>query len=116
VLESGPYTDLSSPFAPLQLLSPIPTSFIAQRLQVMSRRVMNSLLRIRSPDDMNIHLRDGPMMAALLQRLCSVSVESHSQSSEMPRVTKRAIIMPNLKPPISTVEQVRLFSLCFSLS
>ncbi len=48
-------------------------------------------LRIRQPDDWHIHLRDG---AALKETADSVS-----------RYFARAIVMPNLKPPVSTAEQ-----------
>lgn len=46
-------------------------------------------LTITQPDDWHLHLRDGP-------HLCSVVPHSAS-------VFKRAIIMPNLKPPVTSV-------------
>lgn len=45
-------------------------------------------LVIRQPDDWHVHLRDGPMLAA---------VAGHTA-----RQFSRAIVMPNLKPPITT--------------
>ena len=52
-------------------------------------------LTIRRPDDWHVHLRDG----ALLQ-----AVVGHTA-----RQFARAIVMPNLRPPITTVEQARAY-------
>jgi len=46
-------------------------------------------LSLRRPDDWHIHLRDGPALAAVL---------GHTA-----RVFGRAIVMPNLRPPVTTV-------------
>jgi len=46
-------------------------------------------LVIRSPDDWHVHLRDGPMLQ---------SVANHTA-----RQFRRAIVMPNLTPPVTTV-------------
>ena len=46
-------------------------------------------LSIRRPDDWHVHLRDGPMLAA-----CAVHTA---------RQFARAIIMPNLVPPVTKV-------------
>ncbi|HKW55638.1 MAG TPA: dihydroorotase [Stellaceae bacterium] len=46
-------------------------------------------LTLRRPDDWHLHLRDGPMMAAVLP--CTA------------RQFARAIVMPNLVPPVTTV-------------
>ncbi|MBN4073808.1 MAG: dihydroorotase [Gammaproteobacteria bacterium] len=51
---------------------------------------MTHLTLIR-PDDWHLHLRDGDIMAAVLP--------------DTARRFARAIIMPNLKPPVTTVEQ-----------
>lgn len=51
---------------------------------------MNQSLTITRPDDWHLHLRDGETMAAVV---------GHSA-----REFARAIIMPNLKPPVTTVE------------
>eukprot|EP00850_Spirogloea_muscicola_P013621 SM000093S24432 [mRNA] locus=s93:334101:336770:+ [translate_table: standard] len=51
---------------------------------------MRQELTIARPDDWHLHLRDGPGLA---------SVVAHSAS-----VFKRAIVMPNLRPPVTTVE------------
>ncbi len=48
-------------------------------------------LTIARPDDWHLHLRDGAAMASVLP---------HSA-----RQFARAIVMPNLKPPITTTEQ-----------
>jgi len=51
----------------------------------------NSTLTITRPDDWHLHLRDGAELA---------SVVGHSA-----RAFARAIVMPNLKPPVTTVPQ-----------
>ena len=48
-------------------------------------------ITIRRPDDWHLHLRDGPAMAAVL--------------ADTVRRFGRAIIMPNLKPPVTTTQQ-----------
>lgn len=48
-------------------------------------------LTITRPDDWHLHLRDGPQMAAVLPYTV--------------RQFARAIVMPNLKPPITTTQQ-----------
>ena len=45
-------------------------------------------LTIRRPDDWHVHLRDGPMLAAVVGATA--------------RQFARAIVMPNLKPPVTT--------------
>ena len=50
-------------------------------------------LVLRRPDDWHVHLRDGPMLRAVLLATA--------------RVFARAIVMPNLRPPITTVEAAR---------
>ncbi|MBL1432132.1 MAG: dihydroorotase [Gammaproteobacteria bacterium] len=55
---------------------------------------MTHLTLIR-PDDWHLHLRDGDIMAAVLP--------------DTARRFARAIIMPNLKPPVTTVEQARAY-------
>jgi len=50
-------------------------------------------LVIRRPDDWHVHLRDGDMLAAVAQHT------AHQFG--------RAIVMPNLNPPITTVQQAR---------
>ena len=47
-------------------------------------------LTLRRPDDWHVHLRDGAMLRAVLPATA--------------RVFARAIVMPNLKPPITSVE------------
>ena len=46
-------------------------------------------LTIRRPDDWHVHLRDGPMLAAVVDHTA--------------RQFARAIVMPNLNPPVTTV-------------
>ncbi len=52
-------------------------------------------LKLSRPDDWHLHLRDGPEMAAVL---------AHTA-----RVFGRAIVMPNLKPPVTTVAAARAY-------
>lgn len=52
-------------------------------------------LTITRPDDWHLHLRDGAAMASVLP---------HSA-----RQFARAIVMPNLKPPVTTTEQARAY-------
>jgi dihydroorotase len=47
-------------------------------------------LTIRRPDDWHVHLRDGPMLAAV--------------TGYTARQFARAIVMPNLTPPVTTIE------------
>ena len=56
---------------------------------------MTDRLTIRRPDDWHVHLRDGEMLAA---------VTGHTA-----RQFARAIVMPNLTPPITTVEAARAY-------
>lgn len=46
-------------------------------------------LILRQPDDWHVHLRDGAMLAAVV--------------NETARQFARAIVMPNLDPPVTTV-------------
>ena len=48
-------------------------------------------LTIQQPDDWHLHLRDGPALAAVV--------------ADTARQFARAIVMPNLKPPVTTVQQ-----------
>ena len=48
-------------------------------------------ITLRRPDDWHLHVRDGPMMAAVVPFTA--------------RRFARAIIMPNLVPPVTTIEQ-----------
>src|SRR5262245_31681706 len=65
------------------------------RLPASKRRnagmAMPSTLTLRRPDDWHAHLRDGPMLEA-------VAIHTARQFA-------RAIIMPNLVPPVTTVDQ-----------
>ena len=45
-------------------------------------------ITLRRPDDFHVHLRDGPAMASVL--------------ADTARRFARAIVMPNLKPPLRT--------------
>ncbi|MBM3565856.1 MAG: dihydroorotase [Alphaproteobacteria bacterium] len=60
-----------------------------------SRAAPDSLV-IRRPDDWHIHLRDGAMLSAVLPFTA--------------RVFGRAIIMPNLTPPVTTSAQAREYA------
>ncbi|QNI89203.1 dihydroorotase [Synechococcus sp. ROS8604] len=52
-------------------------------------------LVLRRPDDWHVHLRDGPMLEAVLFATA--------------RVFARAVVMPNLRPPITTVEAAQQY-------
>ena len=51
---------------------------------------MSKSITIIRPDDWHLHLRDGDLMAAVLPHTA--------------REFARAIVMPNLKPPVTTVD------------
>jgi dihydroorotase len=53
------------------------------------------LLRLARPDDWHVHLRDGDALAAVLP--------------DTARQFARAIVMPNLVPPVTTVERARAY-------
>jgi len=52
-------------------------------------------LTLTRPDDWHLHLRDGPLMASVVAATA--------------RVFGRAIVMPNLKPPVTTTGAARLY-------
>ena len=54
-----------------------------------------SRLVLRRPDDWHVHLRDGAMLRAVAPATA--------------KVFARAIVMPNLKPPVTTVDQARAY-------
>jgi dihydroorotase len=54
-----------------------------------------SSLTLARPDDWHLHLRDGAMLAAVLPHTA--------------RQFGRAIVMPNLKPPVTTTEAARAY-------
>ncbi len=56
---------------------------------------MTTRLTLRRPDDMHLHLRDGAMLRAVLP--------------ETTRHFARAIIMPNLVPPVVTANDARAY-------
>ncbi len=56
---------------------------------------MTQSLTIRRPDDWHLHLRDGAMLAAVLP--------------ETARHFARALVMPNLVPPVVTTAQARAY-------
>ena len=56
---------------------------------------MKTSLTLRRPDDMHLHLRDGAMLAAV--------------APESARDFARAIIMPNLVPPVATMAQAEAY-------
>jgi dihydroorotase len=61
------------------------------RARGKSRIAAVDRLTLRRPDDWHLHLRDGPAMGSVL--------------ADTARRFARAIVMPNLKPPVTTVEQ-----------
>ena len=52
-------------------------------------------ITLTRPDDWHLHLRDGEALAAVLPHTA--------------RQFGRAIVMPNLKPPVTTVEQAAAY-------
>src|SRR5213595_1285952 len=56
---------------------------------------MTQTFTITRPDDWHLHLRDGTALAAVLP--------------DTARQFARAIIMPNLKPPVTTVAQAAAY-------
>jgi dihydroorotase len=56
---------------------------------------MNQSLTLRRPDDMHLHLRDGAMLRAVLP--------------ETTRHFARALVMPNLVPPVVTLDDARAY-------
>ena len=61
--------------------------------QAMSNRVQS--ITITRPDDWHLHLRDGAALASVLPHTA--------------RQFGRAIVMPNLKPPVTTTAQARAY-------
>jgi len=55
-----------------------------------SRNKTMQQLTLTRPDDWHLHLRDGALMASVLP--------------DTARQFARAIVMPNLKPPVTTTE------------
>ena len=72
---------ISSSSAPMSSSSPTGTSVDS--------------VSLARPDDWHLHVRDGAMLAAVLPHTA--------------RQFGRAIIMPNLKPPVTTTEQARAY-------
>jgi dihydroorotase len=61
----------------------------------MTRRTVKKSLTLRKPDDWHLHLRDGAMLAAVLPYTAAHFA--------------RAIIMPNLVPPVVTAHDARAY-------
>ncbi|MBK5939918.1 dihydroorotase [Halochromatium roseum] len=55
----------------------------------------NQQLRITKPDDWHLHLRDGEMLKTVI--------------ADTARCFARAIVMPNLKPPVTTVAEAEAY-------
>src|SRR5260221_13641251 len=55
-----------------------------------------TVLTLRRPDDWHLHLRDGPLLAAVLPHTA--------------RAFGRAVVMPNLVPPVTTVAAARAYA------
>ena len=56
---------------------------------------MTDQITLRRPDDWHVHLRDGAMLQAV--------------AGYTARQFARAIVMPNLSPPITTVEAANAY-------
>jgi dihydroorotase len=70
-------------------MSMLPTSSTA------ASSVAPEVLSLRQPDDWHVHLRDGAMLEAVVGATA--------------RQFRRAIVMPNLQPPITTVAAARAY-------
>lgn len=70
---------------------------VAQTAKLYYGRAMNCVnsITIRRPDDWHVHLRDGAVMAGVVPHTA--------------RQFARAIVMPNLGPPITTVEAAQAY-------
>lgn len=64
---------------------------IQERTAMTTTSAQPSSITITRPDDWHLHLRDGATMASVLP--------------DTARQFSRAIVMPNLKPPVTTTEQ-----------
>jgi dihydroorotase len=64
-------------------------------LKKQGLRTMPSNLQLTRPDDWHLHLRDGPMLSDVVAATA--------------RVFARAIVMPNLKPPVTTTAQAAAY-------
>jgi dihydroorotase len=64
-------------------------------LKKQGLRTMPSNLQLTRPDDWHLHLRDGPVLADVVAATA--------------RVFARAIVMPNLKPPVTTTAQAAAY-------
>ncbi len=62
---------------------------------ISGNRSSPSNLTLRRPDDWHLHLRDGPAMVSVVAATA--------------RVFGRAIVMPNLKPPVATTALARAY-------
>lgn len=58
-------------------------------------QITDTSIRFIRPDDWHLHLRDGEALAAVL--------------ADSARQFARAIIMPNLKPPVTTVKMAQAY-------
>ena len=56
---------------------------------------MTESLTLRRPDDWHVHLRDGAMLASVLP--------------DTARSFARAIVMPNLRPPVTGIAAARAY-------
>ena len=76
------------------------TAALASHLQALSRATMPAMNPIDSitftrPDDWHLHLRDGAALTAVVPHT------AHQFA--------RAIVMPNLKPPVTTAAQAMAY-------
>jgi len=102
-----PTTAALRPPAPVTVFALIAARATAGSLQIVAMTVSDlspnaaltsgalSSLTLARPDDWHLHLRDGEMLAAVLPHTV--------------RQFGRAIVMPNLKPPVTTVDAARAY-------
>ncbi len=58
-------------------------------------KITQHSITLRQPDDWHLHLRDGDVLKAVITPSATVF--------------RRAVVMPNLQPPITTVEQANIY-------
>ena len=66
----------------------------------MSNLNTPSRIEMIQPDDWHLHIRDGDVMKDVL--------------ADTARQFARAIIMPNLKPPVTTVDLAKAYQSCIN--
>ncbi len=79
---------------PAMLARGRPSSWPRQGCRPVTCAASAQSLTLARPDDWHLHVRDGPALQAVVPLSA--------------RLFRRAIIMPNLQPPVTTADQARL--------